>query len=260
MSWFLYFSSVIKLFFYLPAIKAEPLDDYPFNVYGYSDTQSLSALSMKSLYHHLDQDNNLQAFGVSPSLYHLATVDPRACMLTPDQLDDQPVYYQPRAGTLISSPALYHTANQRFSNSGATLLGGSPKASHPVSTPSQCGNARSPVSKLGEGPQIGDSFDACLMSRHQNFVQTVLPLGKSPPSRYIQVQTQLKPGCRVEPGRGNHEERAPERVMVKQENLSYAYLEDGEYYKWHKVWELLIPCMVQCTAPRFLFTLKTMSE
>lgn len=215
---------------YIPAIKAEPLDDYNLNSYGYADSQSLTGISLKSLYHHLEQDNNLQTFNVHPSLYHLATVDPRACMLTSDQLEDQPVYYQSKAGTLINSPVLYHTANQRYSNSGTTLLGGSPKASHLVSTPNQCVSARTPVGKLSEGPQVGDSFEACLVSRHQSFVQTSLPLGKSPPSRYIQSQAQVKAGCRVEPGRGNHEERTPERVMVKQENLSYAYLEDGEYY------------------------------
>lgn len=187
---------------------------------------------MKSLYHHLEHDNNHQAYNVSPSLYHLATVDPRACMLTSGQLDDQSVYYQSKASTLINSPMLYHNANQRYSNTGATLLGGSPKCSHPVSTPNQCVSVRNPVGKLSESPQVGDTFEACLVSRHQSFVQTSLPLGKSPPSRYIQDQTQVKAVCRVEPSRGNHEERTPERVTVKQENLSYAYLEDGEYYSY----------------------------
>ncbi|XP_039972313.1 nuclear factor of activated T-cells, cytoplasmic 2-like isoform X2 [Xiphias gladius] len=214
-------------FIYTPviAIKAEPLDDYQLNSYGYSDNQTLSGLSMKSLYHHLEQDNNHQALNASPTLYHLATVDPRACVLTPDPLDDQSVYYQARAGTLINSPVLYHSANQCYSSCGTTLLGGSPIVSHPA-TPSQCVSARTPMAKLSEGPQVGDSFEACLLSRHQSFVQTTLPLGKSPPLRYIQGQAQGKAGCRVEPGRGNHEEQAPERVTVKQENLSYAYLED----------------------------------
>lgn len=183
---------------------------------------------MKSLYHHLEQDSNLQALNVSPTLYHLTTVDPRAHMLTPDPLDNQTVYYS-RSGTLINSPVLYHTANQHYSNCGTAVLGGSSMASHPASAP------RASVGRLGEGPPVGDSFEACLMSRNQSFV---LPLGKSPPSRYIQGQAQVKAGCRVEPGsqtltqissgRGNHEERAPERVTVKQENLRYAYLEDGE--------------------------------
>ncbi|XP_076603941.1 nuclear factor of activated T-cells, cytoplasmic 2 [Chaetodon auriga] len=220
-------------FIYTPvkAIKAEPLDDYQLNSYGYSDNQSLT---MKSLYHHLEQDSNLQALNISPALYHLTTVDPRAHMLTPDPLDDQPVYYP--SSTLINSPMLYHSANQHYSNCGTALLCGSPMASHPASSPSQCVSARAPVAKLGEGPHIGDSLEACLMPRHQSFVQKVLPLGKSPPSRYIQGQAQGKAGGRVEPGgerltqissgRGNHEERAPERVTVKQENLRYTYLED----------------------------------
>lgn len=191
---------------------------------------------MKSLYHHLEQESNLQALSVSPTMYHLTTVDPRAHVLIPDPLDDQPVYYQSRAGTLINNPVLYHTADQRYSNCGATLLGGSQMASHPASTPSQCVSARTPVGKVGECPQVGDSFEACLMSRHQSFVQTALPLGKSPPSRFIQGDVQGKAVSRVEPltqissGRGNHEEQATEKVTVKQENLRYAYLEDGEYF------------------------------
>lgn len=204
--------------FCLPAIKAEPLDDYHVNSYGYSDSQS--HISMKSLYHHLEQDNSLQAFSVSPSLHHLSTVDPRACLLTTDPLDEQSVYYPPKAASV-----LYHTESQRYSGSGAALLGGSPKVFHPASSPNQCGSARTPVGKLSEGPQVSDSFEACLGSRHQSFAQTSLPLGRSPPSRYIHGQGQVKVGCRGEPGRGNHEER----VTVKQENLSYAYLEDGTY-------------------------------
>ncbi|KAK2861825.1 hypothetical protein Q5P01_001358 [Channa striata] len=202
-------------FIYTPviAIKAEPLDDYQLNSYGYLDNHSLSGLSLKSVYHQ-EQDNNLQTLNVSPTLYHLATVDPRACMLTSDH--DQPLYYQTRTASndprqLINSPMMYHT---------------SPLASHPVSTPSQCVSARTPVGKVSEGPQVADSFEACLVSRHQSFVQTPLPLGRSPPSGYIQVQAQAKAGSRVEPCRGNHEEQTTERVTVKQENLSYAYLED----------------------------------
>lgn len=232
-----------NLCFCILVIKPEPLEDYQLNSYGYSDNQALTGLSMKSLYHHLEQDGNLQALNISPTLYHLTTVDPRAHVLTTDQLDDQPVYYQSRDGTLINNSMLYHTANQHYSNCGAAFLGGSPMASHPASTPSQCVSARASLVKLGEGPHVSDSFEACLMSRHQSFVQTALPLGKSPPSRYIHTQAQAqapKPVGRVEPsmqclsqispGRGNYEERASERVTVKQENLRYAYLEDGEYH------------------------------
>ncbi|XP_030585484.1 nuclear factor of activated T-cells, cytoplasmic 2 isoform X2 [Archocentrus centrarchus] len=223
-------------FTYIPviAIKAEPLDDYQLNSYGYSNNQS--GMSMKSLYHPLDQDSNLQALNVSSALYHLTTVDPRAHMLTLDQLDDQPVYYQSRASNLVNNPVLYHTGNQRYNNCSPTLLGGSPMASHPASTASQCVTARTTVAKLGEGPQIGDSLEAYSMPRNHGFIQTALPLGKSSPSRYTQGQAQAKAGSRVDPGgqhltqissvRGNHEGRAPEKIMIKQENLSYAYLED----------------------------------
>lgn len=225
-------------FIYTPviAIKAEPLDDYQLNSYGYADNQSLAGMSMKSLYHHLEQDNNLQALNVSSTLCHLPTVDPRVHMLTPDPLDSQPVYYQPRGGTFINTPVLYHAANQHYSNCSTTLLCGSPIPSHLASAPSQRVSGRVPVAKLGEGPQVGDSFEAYVVSKHQGYVQTALPLGKSPPSRYIQGQAQGKPGSQVDPGghhlpqigsaRGNHEERATDKITVKQENFSYACLED----------------------------------
>ncbi|KAK5872136.1 hypothetical protein PBY51_012863 [Eleginops maclovinus] len=215
---------------YLPtisAIKAEPLDDYQLNTYGYTDNQPLTGLSMKSLYHQLEHESSLQALNVSPTMYHLTAADPRAHVVIPDPLDEQPLYYQSRAGSFINNPGLYHPANQRYSGSGTTLLGSSPVASHAASNPSPCVGARTAVGKLGEGPQVGDSYEACFVSRHQNFVQTVLPLGKSPPSRYIQGPVQGKAGGRVESlTMRNHEEGAPERVTVKQENLRYAYLED----------------------------------
>lgn len=226
-----------NLSFYISAIKAEPLDDYQLNSYGYSENQSLPGLSMKSLYHHLEQDNNLQALNVA-TLYHVANYDHRAHMSTPDALDDQPLYYQSRPGTLINSPMLYHTANQRYSNCSTPYLSGSPMASQTASAAASSPrvSARNPVGKLDEGPQIGDSFEACLVTRHQGFVQAALPLGRSPPSRYIQGQAQGKSVCRVEPnsqhltqiGRVNHDDLGSEKVTVKQENLSYTYLEDGE--------------------------------
>ncbi|XP_017264093.1 nuclear factor of activated T-cells, cytoplasmic 2 [Kryptolebias marmoratus] len=214
-------------FIYTPviAIKAEPLDDYQLNLYGCSDNQPLSGMSMKSLYHHLEQEINPQALNVSPALYHLTTVDSRGHMLTPESFEE-PAYYQSRAGALINSPMMYHSANQLYSNSSAALL------SHSAPTPSQCVNARTLMAKLGEGPQVGDSFEACLMSRHQALVQTSLPLGRSPPSRYIQMKTgsQMEPCGQPLPQmgsvKGNHEEKGPEGITVKQENLSYTYLED----------------------------------
>ncbi|TNN31317.1 Nuclear factor of activated T-cells, cytoplasmic 2 [Liparis tanakae] len=220
-------------FVYTPniAIKAEPLDDYQLNSYVYSDNQLLSGLSMKSLYHHLDQESNLQSLNVSPATYHLTSVDPRAHILIPDPLDDQSVYY--RASTLTNNPALYHPANQCYSNRG-TALHGSQMASHPPSAPSPCVSVRNLMGKLGEGPQVAESFKACVVSRHQSYTQTMMPLGKSPPSRYVQGQAQGKAGRRVEPltqidsARGNYEKRDPEGVTVKQEHLRYAYLEDGE--------------------------------
>lgn len=154
-------------------------------------------------------------------------------MLTPDLLDDQLVYYQSRASHLIGSPILYHSANQNYSNCGTALFGGSPMTSHPVSTPSQCVSAGDPMTKLVEGPH-----EPCLMLRHESFVQRAPE--KSPPTRYIHGQTQGKAASQVESdgqhliqitaSRGNHVERAPEGVPVKQESLRYAYLEDGEYY------------------------------
>ncbi|CAJ1050295.1 nuclear factor of activated T-cells%2C cytoplasmic 2 [Xyrichtys novacula] len=219
-------------FIYTPliAIKAEPLDDFPLNSYGYPDNQSLPGLSMKSLYHPLEYETNQQALSVSPSLYHLTTVDPRAHMLIPDPLDDHPVYYQSRTSTLINSPMVYQTANQCYSNCASSM------ASHSAPIPSQCGGARAPMGKLGEYPLVGDTYEASLVSRHQSLVQPVLPLGKSPPTRYAPGQAHMKAVSRVEAGgltltqisssRVNHEEQAPERITIKQE----INLEDGEYF------------------------------
>ncbi|XP_015814734.3 nuclear factor of activated T-cells, cytoplasmic 2 [Nothobranchius furzeri] len=210
-------------FIYTPviAIKAEPLDMYQVNSYSCSK----SGMSMKSLYHHLEQEINPQPLNVSPTMYHLTTVDTRGHMATPDSFDD-PIYFQSRAGALINNPVIYHTANQRYNNSSNAFL------SHSAPIPSQCASARTPMAKPGEGPQVGDSFEACLMSRHQVFGQTSISMGRSPPSRYIQV----KAGSREEPsgqpfipvGSANrsHDDKAPDGITIKQENLSYAYLED----------------------------------
>ncbi|KAM6928354.1 nuclear factor of activated T-cells, cytoplasmic 2 [Xenentodon cancila] len=210
-------------FLYTPiiAIKAEPLDDYQLNSYGYVD-QSLSGMSMKSFYHHLEQDINPQALNISSSMYHLTNVDPRTQILTPDSLDE-PAYYQSRAGALINSPGMYHSPNQHYSNCSPTLL------SHLASTPSQCASSRAPVARQVDGPQAADSFEACLVtSRHQGFAQASLPLGKSPPSRHVKgkVMSCMEPGSQpltqVRSARGNHDKR----IVVKQENINYAYLED----------------------------------
>ncbi|MED6274819.1 hypothetical protein CHARACLAT_020298 [Characodon lateralis] len=211
-------------FIYTPviAIKAEPLDDYHLDSYNCTDNHHLAAISMKSLYHHLEQDINPPTLNVSSTLYHLANVDPRSHMLPPDSLDE-PAYYQSRTGNLLNNPVMYHTANQLYSNCSATML------SYPVSAPSPCVSVRTPMAKLTEGPQVGDSFEACLVSRHQGFVP---PLGKSPPSRYVQVKTgsQIQPFgqplTQIGSAKENHDDKAPEKITIKQENLSYAYLED----------------------------------
>lgn len=223
------------------------MDDYQLHPYSYSDDQSLSGMSVKPFYHHLEQDINPQTLNVSSAIYHLTTVDPHAQILTSDPLEEQ-AYYQTRAGALIHSPMMYHPPNQHYSNCSPTLI------SHLASTPSQCMSARQ-----GNGPQAADSFEACLVSRHQGFVQTSLPLGKSPPSRYIKG----KAGSCMEPGglppsqirsaRGNHDERPPERIMVKQENINYAYLEDGEYYLYTVLQEV---SLIRINLPSFLCKLK----
>lgn len=209
-------------FIYTPvlAIKAEPRDDYHLDSYNCLDNHHLSGISMKSFYHHLEQDIN---HPTSSTLCHLdPRVDPRGHMLPPDSFDE-PVYYQPRADSLMSNQVMYHTANQYYSNCSTNL------PSHPVSAPSQGVSARSPMAKLGEAPQVADSFEACLVSRCHGFVT---PLGKSPPSRYVQVKagSQIQPVGQPLPqigsAKGNHDDKAPEKITIKQENLSYAYLED----------------------------------
>ncbi|CAG5978920.1 unnamed protein product [Menidia menidia] len=209
-------------FIYTPliAIKAEPLDDF---LYSFSENQSQSGLSMKALYHHLEQDNNPQALNISSTMYHLTTVDPRG-MVTPEALDES-AYYQSQACTLINNPVMYHTANQRYSSCSTGF-------SYPSHTPCHSVSARVPAAKMVRSPQAGDSLGACSMSRHQSYAQSPLSLGKSPPTKYIQG----KAGSHVEPGvqllsqvgsaRGIHDDQAQEKITIKQENMSYAYLED----------------------------------
>lgn len=210
------FSCVKHLYF--TAIKAEPRDDYHLDSYNCLDNHHLSGISMKSFYHHLEQDIN------PPTSSTLCHIDPRGHMLPPDSFDE-PAYYQSRADSLMNNQVMYPTANQYY-NCSANLL------SHPVSAPSQGVSARTPVAKLGEAPQVGDSFEACLVSRYHGFVT---PLGKSPPSRYVQVKagSQIQPVGQPLPqigsAKGNHVDKAPEKIHIKQENISYAYLEDGEY-------------------------------
>lgn len=221
-------------FVYTPviAVKAEPLDDYHLNSYGISENQALSNMSMKPVYQHHSPDN---FDTLNASSYHLTTMDPRAHAIGSDPLDEELVYYQSRAGALINSPVLYHSPNQRYNNCSTSLLGGSPIGSH-ASTLGQCMSAMMPLAKLSKSPEIEDSFDTYLVSRHLGYMQTVLPLGKSPPSRCIQGQPQGKTESQAEQSgrplnqsgsdRGFHEKHSPERITVKQENLSYAYLED----------------------------------
>lgn len=208
-------------FIYTPliAIKAEPLDDYQLDMYGCLDSQP-PGLSMNSFYRHLERDSDPHALSVSPTLYHLGSADPRAHGITPPSLDDQAVYYQSRASSLINSPALFHSPNQRHGNSGASLLSGALMVSHLSSA----------------SASTVDSFEAGLVPRQQGYVQATLPLGKSPPSRYNQGQTPGKPGCRADPGVqpltqkvsavSGRVDLIPERVTIKQENLHHTYLED----------------------------------
>lgn len=221
------------IFFYFiylifAAIKAEPLDDFQLSSYSYPDNQPHPSLSMKSLYQHLDQDSNCRALNVSPTLYQRTTVDPRVHVCTPDVLDDQSLYYQSKGGALIGGPMLY-------SNSGSTLFSGSPITLHPSSNFSPCVGTTVPMARPVEAPQ-----DPCLVSRYEGFIQKGTPLGKSPPMRYIHDQAQGRSGSELDLSAQrvsqtshygeNLEERASEKVTIKQESLRYAYLEDGKWY------------------------------
>ncbi|XP_068598927.1 nuclear factor of activated T-cells, cytoplasmic 2-like [Brachionichthys hirsutus] len=224
-------------FTYTPptAIKAEPLDDCQLTSPGYSESQSLTDLPKMSLNHHLELDGNCQALNISPTLYHLNTVDPRACLVTPDPLNDHPVCYRSTTGTLTNSSMFCYSGNQHYSNRGATLFCSSPMATHLVSTPSQCDSARAPVAKLVEGPDVGGSFEDCMMSKLQSLEQKALLLRKSPPIRSIPGQAQGKAGIQVEQASqcpsqieasSRNHDGAPAKVTVKEESLHYSYLED----------------------------------
>lgn len=183
--------------FLIQAIKAEPQDDYHFNAYGCSDSPSLFGLTA----HHLEQDGNLKAFNIAPSLYHLTTIEPRAHMLTPDLLDNQ-VYYESRAGTMIDSPVFY-------SSCGTTLVSGAQDASQSAASLGHYVPAGVPAAKQLDGPHEP------LMLQREGFVQKGLLLGKSPPAG--QVHDRADAGHR-----GDQNQQSPEIPK----DLRKAYLED----------------------------------
>lgn len=202
-----YLVSVLVLFqfsnslcFCILAIKAEPQHDYHFNAYGCSDSPSLFGVTA----HHLEQDGNLKAFNIPPSLYHLTAVEHRAHMLTPDPLDNQ-VYYESRAGTVINNPVFY-------SSCGTILVGGPQDASQSAASLSHYAPTGVPVAK-----QL-DSNHEPLMLKQEGFVQKASPLGKSPPTGHVHDQADAD-------GRGDQDQQPPE----KQKGLRQAYLEDGEF-------------------------------
>ncbi|KAM4613731.1 nuclear factor of activated T-cells, cytoplasmic 2 [Polymixia lowei] len=250
-------------FIYTPliAIKAEPLGDYPFNAYGCVESQSLG-LQPKPLYYP-SRDSHAKALNVSSTPYRVVNQDPEAHRLTPQFVEDQSVYYPSRASALNSSPVLYHTANQHHSNSGAAVLRSSPAQKHnaglkqchysslvshlsATSNSNYCVSTGVPVvehERAGEVyksvatlSQSDGSYEACLVPRYQSYVQTVVPLGKSPPSRYFPGQAPEKQATRADPGAqpptqkslvtGSLCDKVPEKITVKQENLNHAYLED----------------------------------
>lgn len=185
-------------------IKAEPQDDYHLNAYSCSDGPTLFGVAA----HHLEQDANLKAYSVPPSLYHLTAVEPRAHVLSPSPLDNQ-VYYEPRAGAMINSPVFYGSC-------GSTLVAG---PQDPVSQSAAAGlglgryaPAGVPVAKQLDGPHEP------LMLKREGFVQKASPLGKAPPTGHFLDQADAEGG-------GDREQQPPER----QKGLRQAYLEDGEF-------------------------------
>ncbi|KAK7916340.1 hypothetical protein WMY93_012101 [Mugilogobius chulae] len=195
--------SQLQHFTYTPliAIKAEPVEDYQVN-YSYQENLVMSGLSMKSLYHHMEQDRSLQALGISPTLYsHLSTVDPRLHGLLPEPLDTS--YHQYR-----SNPLLYQ--KQRYNNNAPLI---SCSSAHQKTFAIPC-----------EANQHGDANECSQESKSS--YQTLLPLGKSPPSRFTQV-VRPKPSesaKQINTRRSDRDE--PERPAIKQEDISYTYLED----------------------------------
>lgn len=218
-------------FIYTPviAIKAEPLDDYQLSSYDYPESHALSEMSMNSLYQHHSQDS---VEALNASSYRVTTMDPQAHARVSNALDEQPLYYQSRGGALINSPVLYHSPNQRYNNGSTSLLGGSPIGSN-ASPFGQCVSAKMPLAELGKGPQAEDSFDTYLVPRHLAYVQPVLPLAahkldqdQSQVTTDSQVERSGQPLNQISSARRLHEKLPPETITVKQENPSYAYLED----------------------------------
>ncbi|XP_061894249.1 nuclear factor of activated T-cells, cytoplasmic 2-like [Entelurus aequoreus] len=215
-------------FIYTPmisAIKVEPLDERQMNPCAYSDIQPLSGMSVKSLFHWPEHQSELQAIGVSPT---------RFLNKDEDQQDFQPLFYQSRAGNLINTTELlYHPSSQLYYNNCAAVLHGglltasNPANIHALVVPLHQGVAvKKPQDKLCKGPEVNHAFKAYSSTRHQSTVQVVQSLGKSPPSRLFQSDICEKAPIQTGKVGPNREALTPERLAIKQEDLSCVYLED----------------------------------
>ncbi|XP_054641708.1 nuclear factor of activated T-cells, cytoplasmic 2-like isoform X2 [Dunckerocampus dactyliophorus] len=218
-------------FIYTPviAIKAEPLDGWQLNLCAYSDIQTQSGTSAKSLICWSEQQSNLEAFSVSPTRFHL-TKDT-------EQQDFQPVFYQSRAGNIIhNTELLYRPTNQLYYNNSAAVLHGglltpsNPANIHALVVPLPQGvTIKNPSGKLSQGSEINHTFQAYSSTRHHSTVQAVQSLEKSPPLRWVQGDIHAKAQTQdsnPDSVAANRDARTQERLTVKQEDLSCVYLED----------------------------------
>ncbi|XP_019712435.1 nuclear factor of activated T-cells, cytoplasmic 2 [Hippocampus comes] len=199
-------------FIYTPIIdiKTEPLDDWQVNLCDYADTQLRSDTQAKSPFHRLEKESSLQSFGV----------------LASDPWDYQPIFYQSRRGDLINKPDLYHAQNYATTLHDSIVKASTPSPVHTSLHLPQGSSVKTETAKLNQGPQVTQTFQAYSSTRHQRSVQVVPSVWKSAPSRFVQSDICVKSLTQTGPNAANQEARTQERIPVKQEELSCAYLED----------------------------------
>lgn len=239
----------------VPAIKTEPIDDFQFGQLGCTVSKILG-VSPKS-YHdtpssHLTPNSHEAGLTTLASCQQASHHD-SIVRLSAYQQQEQYVYYPSKIRSLGRSPVLYQDMNHHHpvmihygSPSQMSYIGSqhySTLVSLPFNPSHSATNQRvvnvavplaqhQHVTMVGDGYQaaasswkVGASTEACSSEgQYQNFMQMVVPvLGTSPrlPPRHRPTLAQRGPIT------GSQSGPVLEKVIVKQENLNQAYLDDA---------------------------------
>lgn len=182
------------------------------NLCDYADTQFRSDTQAKLPFHRLEKESSLQSFSV----------------LASDPWDYQPIFYQSRRGDLINKPDLYHAQNYATTVHDSIVKASIPSSVHDSLHLPQGSSVKTVTAKLNQGPQVTQTFQAYSSTRYQHSVQVVPSVRKSAPFRFVQSDSCVKSLSQTGSNAANQEARTQERIPVKEEELSCAYLEDGK--------------------------------